>query len=42
LPRARDSRNLMAAARAEAYKEGVQRAGRLSGCRPVRRAYLEM
>jgi hypothetical protein len=42
LPRARDGRNLMAAARAEAYKEGVQRAGRLSGCRPVRRAYLEM
>ena len=34
LPRALDGRNLMAAARAEAYKEGVQRAGRLSGCRP--------
>jgi hypothetical protein len=31
----------MAAARTEVYKEGVQRAGYLGGCRPVRRAYLE-
>ena len=39
LARDRDGRNLMAAAGARAYKEGVQRAGHLGGC-PVRSAYL--